>query len=131
MLRSQRFRSLVHRFIVASKIARRASLAVALASVARSDAHRRRSRREVLIGDAVSDPGTRYADVDEAIKRFTNRDPLGAQQFLEAALRKNPNSAAGRLAVGQDVHPQRRQRVGAGIARKDGDGQSRPTPSRI
>lgn len=45
---------------------------------------------EVLIGDAVSDPGTRYADVDEAIKRFNNRDPLGAQQFLEAALRKNP-----------------------------------------
>lgn len=46
---------------------------------------------QVLIGDSVSDPGTRYADVDEAIKRFNNRDPLGAQQFLEAALRKNPN----------------------------------------
>jgi tetratricopeptide (TPR) repeat protein len=46
---------------------------------------------DVLIGDSVSDPGPRYADVDEAIKRFTNRDPLGAQQFLEAAVRKNPN----------------------------------------
>ncbi len=46
---------------------------------------------EVLIGDSVSDPGARYADVDEAIKRFSNRDQLGAQQFLEAALRKNPN----------------------------------------
>lgn len=46
---------------------------------------------KVLIGDAVSDPEGKYPDVDEAIKRFTNRDPLGAQQFLEAALRKNPN----------------------------------------
>jgi predicted Zn-dependent protease len=46
---------------------------------------------EVLIGDSISDPGPRYSDVDEAIKRFTNRDPLGAQQFLEAAVRKNPN----------------------------------------
>src|SRR5262245_35233518 len=46
---------------------------------------------EVLIGDSVSDPGPRYSDADEAIKRFTNRDPLGAQQFLETALRKNPS----------------------------------------
>lgn len=46
---------------------------------------------QALIGDSVSDPGSRYSDVDEAIKRFTNRDPLGARQFLEAALRKNPN----------------------------------------
>jgi tetratricopeptide (TPR) repeat protein len=46
---------------------------------------------EVLIGDSISDPGPRYSDVDEAIKRFTNRDPLGAQQFLETAVRKNPN----------------------------------------
>lgn len=46
---------------------------------------------EMLIGDAVSDPGAKYSDVDEAIKRFSNRDPLGAQQFLETALRKNPN----------------------------------------
>ncbi|MGD9634285.1 MAG: tetratricopeptide repeat protein [Pirellulales bacterium] len=46
---------------------------------------------QVLIGDSISDPGSRYSDVDEAIKRFNNRDPLGAQQFLEAALRKNPN----------------------------------------
>jgi len=46
---------------------------------------------KVLIGDSVSNPGPRYSDVDEAIKRFNNRDPLGAQQFLEAAVRKNPN----------------------------------------
>jgi tetratricopeptide (TPR) repeat protein len=46
---------------------------------------------EALIGDSVSDlGGTRYADVDEAIKRFTNRDELGARQFLETAVRKNP-----------------------------------------
>ena len=46
---------------------------------------------EVLIGDSISDPASGYPDVDEAIKRFNNRDPLGAQQFLEAALRKHPN----------------------------------------
>jgi len=46
---------------------------------------------KVLIEDSVSDIGPQYSDVDEAIKRFTNRDVLGAQQFLEAALRKNPN----------------------------------------
>jgi tetratricopeptide (TPR) repeat protein len=46
---------------------------------------------EAIIGDSVSDLGPRYSDVDEAIKRFTNRDVLGARQFLEAAIRKNPN----------------------------------------
>lgn len=45
---------------------------------------------EVLIGDAVSDLGPRYSNVDEAIKRFQNRDVLGARQFLEAAVRDNP-----------------------------------------
>jgi tetratricopeptide (TPR) repeat protein len=42
-----------------------------------------------LIGDSVSDAATKYSDVDEAIKRFNNRDVLGARQFLEAASRKN------------------------------------------
>jgi tetratricopeptide (TPR) repeat protein len=42
-----------------------------------------------LIGDSVSDAATKYPDVDEAIKRFNNRDVLGARQFLEAAGRKN------------------------------------------
>lgn len=44
-----------------------------------------------LIGDSVSDATTKYTDVDEAIKRFNNRDVLGARQFLEAAVRKNNN----------------------------------------
>jgi Tfp pilus assembly protein PilF len=44
-----------------------------------------------LIGDAVSEVGTRYAEVDEAIKRFMNRDVLGARQFLESAKRKDPS----------------------------------------
>jgi Tfp pilus assembly protein PilF len=42
-----------------------------------------------LIGDAVSDANTKYPDVDEAIKRFNNRDVPGARQFLEAANRKD------------------------------------------
>jgi tetratricopeptide (TPR) repeat protein len=43
-----------------------------------------------LIGDAVAELGSRYADVDEAIKRFANRDYIAARQFLESARRKDP-----------------------------------------
>lgn len=89
MLPSQRFRKLAPLSIRFAPIAG-ALLAIAIfAGLARDAAAQ--ITTQVLIGDAVSDPGARYADVDEAIKRFTNRDPLGAQQFLEAALRKNPN----------------------------------------
>jgi tetratricopeptide (TPR) repeat protein len=45
---------------------------------------------EQLIGDSVSDIGSRYPDVDEAVKRFNNRDVIGAGQFLEAAKAKDP-----------------------------------------
>ena len=45
---------------------------------------------QVLIGDAVSEVGTRYADIDQAIQRFNNRDVLAARQFLEAAKKKDP-----------------------------------------
>jgi Tfp pilus assembly protein PilF len=88
MLRSQRIRTLLIDSRAGSKIAA-AALVFALAAMLASQAAAQITT-EVLIGDAVSDPGTKYADVDEAIKRFSNRDPLGAQQFLEAALRKNP-----------------------------------------
>jgi len=45
---------------------------------------------QMLIGDAVStDALSRYTDVDEAIKRFINRDVLAARQFLEAAKKKD------------------------------------------
>src|SRR5687768_5531956 len=47
-------------------------------------------KSEMLIGDAVSEIGNRYTEVDEAIKRFANRDFLGARQFLEEARRKDP-----------------------------------------
>lgn len=44
---------------------------------------------ETLIGDSVSDPeNSRYSDVSEAIKRYSNKDVLGAKQFLESAKRK-------------------------------------------
>jgi predicted Zn-dependent protease len=46
---------------------------------------------QMLIGDAVStDSLAKYTDVDEAIKRFINRDVLAARQFLEAAKKKDP-----------------------------------------
>lgn len=85
MLRSQRiFHWVSIRALVGAAFAVGVSLLFGAASLAQITT-------EVLIGDAVSNPGARYSDVDEAIKRFNNRDPLGAQQFLEAALRKNPN----------------------------------------
>jgi Tfp pilus assembly protein PilF len=92
MLHAQRFRTFVPFVPTAFHTARFAValLAVAFSVALAANAHAQITT-QVLIGDSVSDPGTRYADVDEAIKRFTNRDPLGAQQFLEAALRKNPN----------------------------------------
>lgn len=46
---------------------------------------------QILIGDSVSELGNRYGDVDEAIKRFVNRDVLAARQFLEAAKKKDPS----------------------------------------
>ncbi len=44
---------------------------------------------EMLIGDSVSEVGSRHGDVNEAIKYFTNRDVLGARTFLESAKRKD------------------------------------------
>jgi Tfp pilus assembly protein PilF len=45
---------------------------------------------QALIGDAVSEIGTRYSDVDDAIKRFANRDIDGARLLLDSARRKDP-----------------------------------------
>ncbi len=47
---------------------------------------------QMLIGDAVSpDALAQYTDVDEAIKRFINRDVLAARTFLDTAKKKDPN----------------------------------------
>jgi tetratricopeptide (TPR) repeat protein len=61
----------------------------AILGLAAADRASAQMTKEMLIGDAVSEVGTRYADVDEAIKRFANRDFLGARTFLEAANRKD------------------------------------------
>lgn len=46
---------------------------------------------QMLIGDAVNtDSLARYTDIDEAIKRFINRDVLAARTFLETAKKKDP-----------------------------------------
>ena len=47
---------------------------------------------QMIIGDAVDTNNlAKYTDVDEAIKRFINRDVLAARQFLETAKKKDPN----------------------------------------
>ena len=43
-----------------------------------------------LIGSAVSDPGSRFDDVEKAITRFGNRDYDGARRHLELAKEKSP-----------------------------------------
>jgi Tfp pilus assembly protein PilF len=46
---------------------------------------------EMLIGDAVNkELLPKYTDVDEAIKRFLNRDVLAAKTFLDTAKKKDP-----------------------------------------
>ncbi len=60
--------------------------------LAGANAARAQLTSQALIGDAVSpDSISRHTDVDEAIKRFLNRDILAAHQFLEAAKKKDPN----------------------------------------
>ncbi|MCI0333291.1 MAG: tetratricopeptide repeat protein [Planctomycetes bacterium] len=45
---------------------------------------------QMLIGDSVSEVGSKYPDVDQAIQRFSNRDVPGARLLLEEAKRKDP-----------------------------------------
>jgi tetratricopeptide (TPR) repeat protein len=46
--------------------------------------------QQMLIGDAVSETGTKYADIDKAIQFFTNRDVPNARLLLETAKQKDP-----------------------------------------
>src|SRR4051812_14326386 len=56
-----------------------------------SHAHGQAITTTMLIGDAVDTTAiAQYTDIDEAIKRFINRDVLAARQFLESAKKKNP-----------------------------------------
>jgi len=47
--------------------------------------------QQQLIGDAVSETGAKYADVDKAIQFFSNRDIPNARLLLDAAKRKDPS----------------------------------------
>jgi Tfp pilus assembly protein PilF len=55
--------------------------------VAASDAQ---ITQQMLIGDAVSETGAKYSDIDKAIQFFTNRDLSNARLMLEAAKQKDP-----------------------------------------
>lgn len=44
-----------------------------------------------LIGDAVSEVGSKYPDIDKAIQRFSNNDYLGARLLLDDSKRKDPS----------------------------------------
>lgn len=54
-----------------------------------TDAHAQLTA-EQLVGNAVSGDTSRYTNITEAIKRFSNRDILAARQFLERALENDP-----------------------------------------
>lgn len=47
--------------------------------------------QQTLIGDAVSETGSKYSDIDKAIQFFSNRDVPNARLLLEAAKRKDPS----------------------------------------
>ncbi len=47
--------------------------------------------QQMLIGDAVSETGPKYADIDKAIQFFSNRDVSNARLLLEAAKQKDPS----------------------------------------
>lgn len=67
------------------------ALAVAFGCGPNIDSAQAQITVEMLIGDAVSDTTSpRYANVNEAIKRFANRDALSARALLEAAQKEDP-----------------------------------------
>jgi Tfp pilus assembly protein PilF len=47
--------------------------------------------QQTLIGDAVSETGAKYSDIDKAIQFFTNRDVTNARLLIETAKRKDPS----------------------------------------
>lgn len=76
-------------FCATPRMAIAAFLALAIGIVA-ADRATAQITSKTLIGDAVSDPdNAKYSDVSEAIKRYANKDVLGAKQFLESAKRKD------------------------------------------
>lgn len=65
--------------------------AAALVLMATGASHAQTITTQMLIGDAVNaEEIAKYTDVDEAIKRFLNRDVLAAKTFLDTAKKKNP-----------------------------------------
>jgi Tfp pilus assembly protein PilF len=93
-----------------------AGCAIILSLAANNSFAQRAVTAKDLIGDAVPEVGAKHADIDEAIKRFGNRDPLGARAYLEEARKKDPtlppsditlakmyflagNAASGRAAI--------------------------------
>jgi tetratricopeptide (TPR) repeat protein len=73
------------------QVRRATMIATALACAAVVSTADAQITTQVLIGDAVSlsDAGSRYSDVDQAIQRFNNRDIPGARLLLESAKRKD------------------------------------------
>ncbi len=63
--------------------------AAALASVSFANLATAQITTQMLIGDSVSEVGSRYSDLDDAIKRFQNRDIIGARALLESAKGKD------------------------------------------
>jgi Tfp pilus assembly protein PilF len=65
--------------------------AFVLMVVANSTSRAQTITTQMLIGDAVNAESlAKYTDVDEAIKRFLNRDVLAARTFLDTAKKKDP-----------------------------------------
>ena len=81
---AQIFSLTLSRRVVATSV-----LAAALAFLSFANVATAQITAQTLIGDSVSEVGSRYPDIDEAIKRFQNRDIVGARLLLESARGKD------------------------------------------
>ena len=84
----------------------------------------------MLIGDSVSEVGTRYADVDEAIKRFTNRDVSRAGNFSNRRNERTQVLPPVDLLLAKMYFLTQQRSGRPRLAGKNGHGESRTIPKR-
>jgi tetratricopeptide (TPR) repeat protein len=65
-------------------------LFIVLAALVSTGVAQNQITQQMLIGDAVSETGAKYSDIDKAIQFFANRDLNNARLLIEAAKRKDP-----------------------------------------
>jgi len=70
---------------------------------------------QTLIGSSVTEIGTKYQDIDQAITRFKNRDIQGARHLLERAKQRHPELAPVNILLAKMYFAANQARSGMGI----------------